>query len=272
MSQERNTSLTQSVTRALSILQCFNDESPTLRVSDISARLGLTASLVSRLLQTLEHEGFVEKNDDTGFYRLGKSVIALASVALNHNRLSVEALTEMQAVAAEYGLGVNLSVLDGDSIFYLANIDGRQAPRAYTLVGRRNPLHATGMGKVLLAYLPPDERKTLLSRQPLLRYTARTMTDQTQLEQELEQVRTQGWATEVEELALGRGCIASPIRDQMGKVIAAISISGPLRAMRFEERQQELVNLAIEVADRISIRLGYITAPQTALAEWTTHE
>jgi len=267
MTSDRQNNLTQSVTRAMGILKCFSDETPLLRVSDISARLDLTPSLVSRVLMTLEAEGFVERDEETGFYRLGKSIIALSSVALNHNRLSSEALPEMQAVAAEWGLGVNLSVLDGDSIFYLANCDGRQAPRAYTLVGRRNPLHATGMGKVLLAHLPLRERTQYLERLSLPAYTTHTLTERAALNAELERVYAQGWATEIEELALGRGCVASPIRDRMGKVVAAISISGPLSALRWEERRQELIDLVIETADRISIRMGYITAPLVMVSE-----
>ncbi len=262
MTDERTPGLTQSVTRALNILQCFTDETPMMRVSDISARLDLTASLVSRLLQTLEHEGFVERDEETGFYRTGKAIIALATVALNHNRLNVEALTEMQAVAAESGLGVNLSVLDGESIFYLASVDGKHTPRPYTLTGRRNPLHATGMGKVLLAYAPDSVRADLLNRLTLNAYTPHTLADREQLAAELELVRGRGWATEIEELAFGRACIASPIRDRMGKVVAAISISGPLSVLCLDERQQALTDLAIETADRISYRLGYITAPQ----------
>lgn len=267
MGSDRQSNLTQSVTRALDILKCFTDETPLLRVTDISVWLELTPSLVSRLLLTLEHEGFVERDEETGFYRLGKSIIALSSVALNHNRLSVEALPEMQAVSAEWGLGVNLSILDGDSIFYLANCDGRQAPRPYTLVGRRNPLHATGMGKVLLAHCSPQGRDDYLKRLSLPHYTVHTISDRETLAAELNRIQAQGWATEIEELALGRGCVAGPIRDRTGKVVAALSVSGPLSALRWDDRRQELIDLVIETADRISIRLGYITAPLLPVRE-----
>ncbi len=265
---ERQTSLTQSVMRALTILHCFTDETPELRVSDISAHLKLTPSLVSRLLMTLEHEGFVERDRETGFYRLGKSILTLAGVALNHNRLRVEALAEMQAVAAEQGLGVNLSVLDGNAIFYLAHIDGPQAPRAYTLVGRRNPLHATAMGKVLLAHLPPGERVERLDKLALHAYTVHTITDRATLQAELDRITLQGWAIEIEELALGRGCVASPIRDRRGLCVAALSVSGPLSVLRWEQRSQALIDLIMETADRISMRLGYITAPRLTIGDW----
>lgn len=268
MTNGNQSGLTQSVTRALNIINCFNDETPELRVTDISSRLELTPSLVSRLLITLEHDGFVERDEETGFYRLGHAIITLAGVALNHNRLRVEALSEMQSVVTELELGVNLAVLEQDSIFYIAHIDGPQAPRSYTLIGRRNPLHATGMGKVLLANLPAELRDEYLDNLVLHAYTVHTITSRKKLLEELNQVVIQGWGLEMEELALGRACIASPIRDKKGRVIAALSISGPLSALNWEKRRDELINKAIEAADRISIRLGYITAPRLSKGEW----
>jgi DNA-binding IclR family transcriptional regulator len=268
MTGNSQANLTQSVTRALSILSCFNDQTPVLRVTDICNRLDLTPSLVSRLLTTLEHEGFVERDEDTGFYRLGRMILTLGGVALNANRLRIEAIGEMQQVSTALGLGVNLSVLDQDSIFYLAHVEAPETPRRYTLIGRHNPLHATGMGKVLLAHLPDDQRAATLARLNLQPYSAHTITDLARLEEELDQVRAQGWASEMEELALGRACISSPIRDQSGDVVAAISISGPLTALRWNERRDMLISTAIETADRISIRLGYVTAPRMIEGNW----
>lgn len=257
-----NTSgLTQSVMRALSILNCFSDATPELRMTDISQQLELTPSLVSRLLATLEHEGFVEQDQSTGMYRLGRAVLTLAGVALNHNRLRMEALSEMQDASRELGLGVNLSVMDDDTMFYLAHIDPPEVPRPYTLIGRRNPLHATAMGKVLLAFQPEKEREEIVQRLRLTPYTVRTHKDSAALLDELQQIRERGWAIENEELALGRACIAGPVRESSGDVIGAVSISGPLSQLKLSERKDELTNKIIELCDRISMRLGYITAP-----------
>ena len=268
MTSNSQGSLTQSVTRALIILTCFTDETPVLRVTDISHRLDLTPSLVSRLLTTLEHEGFVERDDDTGFFRLGRSIISLAGVALNNTRLRTEALGEMQKVSVALGLGVNLAVLDSDSIFYLAHVDAPEVPRHYTLIGRHNPLHATGMGKVLLAHLADDLLADYLRRLSLHAYTPHTITDAGELTAHLQTARTQGWALEMEELALGRACVAGPIRDQTGTVVAALSISGPLSVFRWNERRDSLITALIELADRISIRLGYVTAPRYPRGDW----
>lgn len=253
--------LTQSVTRALSILNCFTDQTPELRMTDISQQLDLTPSLVSRVLATLEHDGFVEQDDSTGQYRLGRAILTLAGVALNHNQLRMEALSEMQDASNAVNLGVNLAVRDDDTIFYLAHIETPEIPRPYTLIGRRNPLHATAMGKTLLAYLTVEEQKALISRLNFYPYTSNTHVDANELMDELKQVRKQGWSLEMEELALGRACISGPIRNQSGIVVGALSFSGPLSQIQWDKRQQELTRKLIEVCDRISMRLGYITAP-----------
>jgi len=174
----------------------------------------------------------------------------------------------MQEVESRLGLGVNLAVLDGDAIFYLAHVDGPQAPRRYTLIGRHNPLHATAMGKLLLAFLPDDERARYLEQLPLPGYTPRTITDAQSLQAELDRIRQRGWSVELEELALGRGCVAGPIRDKRGTVTAAISISGPISTLAWEHRRDALTGAIIEVADRISMRMGFITAPRHGHGAW----
>jgi DNA-binding IclR family transcriptional regulator len=258
--------LTQSVGRALRILSLFSDETPALRVGDVSACLGLGQSTTSRMLSTLEALGYVARDPETGRYRLGAEIIRLGGVALNDSALRRHALPELARVAAATGLGANLSVLrrspDGRwGIFYLAHFDGAKAPRAYTLVGRWNPLHATGMGKVLLAGLPAEERERVLGELPLPSYTANTLGSAGALRESVEHARARGYATELEELALGRACVAAPIRDHTGRVVAAMSVSGPLSAIRLDEREGELARLAIECADLISAHLGYVTAP-----------
>ncbi len=263
--------LTQSVERALSILSLFTDERPALRVADASAALGLGQSTTSRLLATLEALGYVVRDSPTGHYRLGAEVIRLGGVALNDNELRRQALGELHEVSSRTGLGANLAVLRQFSpadwgIFYLAHFDGAKAPRTYTLVGRRNPLHATAMGKVLLAHLPESERSALLDLLPLPAYTPRTITTRSALEAALETVLRRGYAVENEELAFGRACVAAPVRDRTGRVVAAISLSGPLSALQLEAREPELARLVIECADSISGRLGYVAAPMPG---WT---
>jgi DNA-binding IclR family transcriptional regulator len=263
--------LTQSVERALSILSLFTDERPALRVADASTALGLGQSTTSRLLATLEALGYVRRDPHTGHYRLGAEVIRLGGVALNDNELRRQALGDLHDMSSCTGLGANLAVLrqfgpTDWGIFYLAHFDGAKAPRTYTLIGRRNPLHATAMGKVLLAHLPEPERDAILDCLPLPAYTPHTITTRSALEAVLETVLRRGYAVEDEELAFGRACVAAPVRDLAGRVVAAISLSGPLSALQLETREPELARLVIECADRISGRLGYVATPMPAWA------
>ncbi|TLS48996.1 IclR family transcriptional regulator [Paenibacillus antri] len=258
--EQANPMITQSVTRALAILSCFSDEQPELRVIDFSKKLNLTQSNVSRLLATMVSLGYVEKDEFSGFYRLGHQIITLGGIALNNSEIRKLALPELFDLERRLGLGANVAVLKAQSMFYLAHVDSHRSPRMYTLLGRSNPLYNTGIGKVLLAHLGREEAAALLDRIELTAYTDRTITDLAALQEELEQVRSSGYAMELEELALGRACIAAPLRGRSGKVVAGISLSGPLSDIRLPERERELAGVLIEVADRISTKMGYVTA------------
>jgi len=260
---ENGRSSIQSVERALGILASFSDARPELRVSDLAQLVALPQSTVSRLLGTLEHRGFVEHDPATGFYRLGLELVTLAGVVLNQIPLRAEAMVELSATAAELGLAANLAVLRDDALFYLASVEGPRAPKLFTMIGKRGPLHCTGMGKVLLAHLPPEEREAILARLPFPRFTPATPGSAAELRPMLDDVLGTGYAIEREELAFGRACVAAPIRDAAGAVIGAASISGPLSALDLDHRQPELAARVIEMVDRISQRLGFVAGPSS---------
>lgn len=255
---KKPSSLTQSVTRALDILSCFTDEQPEVRVTDVAHRLNLTQSNVSRLLNTMVSLDYVEKDEVSGFYRLGPKIISLGSIALNNYEIRKQALPELYELENKLGLGANLAILNQKSMFYLAHVDSHHSPRMYTMNGRSMPLHCTAIGKVLLAFMSDEEREEIISAEQLPKYTAHTLTEKNRLLRELEQIRNNGYATEIEELALGRACIAAPVRNRRGDVIAGISISGALSQIRLEEREQTLRAMIIEVTDRVSMKMGYV--------------
>lgn len=259
---------TQSVERALGLLKAFSEERPELRVSELARQSGLGQSTVSRLLATLETLGYVERDDRSGLYSLGHDIVTLAGVALNQSPVHREARQIAQNLACSLGLGANVAKRRGAEIFYLLDFEGQLAPRSFTLIGRGNPLHATGLGKSLISEMPAEEVETLLSEDGLHAYTPHTITEHTALHEALVEVRSRGYAKEVEELAFGRGCVAAPIRGRTGEVIAAISISGPLSALDLKNRETELANAVVEAADQISIGLGYVTAMPGAGVRW----
>lgn len=253
--------LTQSVTRALSILSCFTNETPELRVIDFAKMLGLTQSNVSRLLATMVSIGYVVKDEATGYYRLGPEIVTLGGIALNNYEIRKQALPELYEIEKRLGLDANLAILDQHTIFYLAHVDSYTSPRMYTYVGRRNPLHCTAMGKVLLAFAEPEEAERLLAEQePLRAFTEHTIVDKNALIEQFDRIRRKGYATEQEELALGRACLAVPITGRAGKVVAGISVSGSLSKVNMPERERELSGLLIEMADRVSAKMGHTAA------------
>jgi DNA-binding IclR family transcriptional regulator len=247
----------QSVERAVGVLRAFAAGRPELRVSDVARLAGLGVSTTSRLLATLEALELVERDPVSSLYRLGPGLITLAGIAVNRHPVHRAARHIAQQLACGLGLGANVAVRRGAALFYLCNFDGRLAPKSYTLVGQTNPLHATGLGKCLLAGLTPAQRRELLP-EPLPVFTERTIGGHDRLDEELAGLDRRGYALEVEELALGRACVAAPVRDATGKIAAALSVSGPLSAIDLANREQQLARQVIESADQISVGLGYI--------------
>ena len=258
-------SVVQSVERALSILTSFTDGEPQLRVADVARKLELPQSTVSRLVATMERMGFIERDPLTGLVRPGLQLVTLAGVALNQIEVQRQAQAELSAVATDLGLAANLAILRDDQIFYLSTAEGPKAPKLFTMIGKRNPLHCTAIGKAILANLPEPEREAILGRIAYPAFTPHTARTPDQLRAMLDRARESGYATEREELAFGRACIAAPIRSASGAVVAGASISGPLSALALEERETELVSRVIEMTDRISHKLGWITIPATML-------
>lgn len=250
----------QSVERAAQLLRALADAGHTrVRASDLANAAGLGLSTATRLLATLESLAFVERDPVTSLYRLGPLALRVGGAAANQQPVHREARQVAQNLAARLGLGVNVARRHGDRLVYLINAEGELAPRSFTLLGQTNPLHATGLGKCLLLGTTKEERREL----ELTAFTAKTVTSLDVLDAELDDVRARGYAMEVEELALGRACVAAPIRDREGAVVAAISVSGSLSALDLGHRRDELAQVVIETADTVSTALGYTATALT---------
>jgi DNA-binding IclR family transcriptional regulator len=255
VSMERGTN--HSVEKAVGVLGVFAAGQPQ-RVADVSKATHLGQSTVSRLLATLESLSLVERDGASGYYSLGPELITLAGVAVNQHPLFRASRQIAQNLAFRIGVGVNVAVRRDAAVFYLLDFEGLDAPRNHTLVGQGDPLHATGLGKCLLLGVPRDEREDLLG--DLRRFTAHTVIDHSLLDAELALTERRGYAMEVEELALGRGGLAAPIRDAGGAIRGALSITGPLSVLRLDERETEYAATAIESAERIGSAIGYVGA------------
>lgn len=250
----------QSVERSAAILAAFTEGGPAvgraLRVADVARSVGLGVSTTSRLLATLEKVGFVQRDPVSQLYSLGAALITLGGSAVNQHPVHRASRQIAQNLAASLGLGANVAVRDGSSLFYLCNFEGERAPRSFVLTGQRNPLAATGLGKCLISGMTGEQRRAVLGAD-LHAYTQRSIVDHQRLDAEIEEIHARGYGTEIEELALGRACVAAPIRGVDGQVAAALSVSGPLTALNLDEREARLAAVVIEAADSISVQLGY---------------
>lgn len=250
----------QSVRRAAAILHTFGDGSPELGVGDLSRRLALHKSTVSRILSTLEQEGLVERITDASGrrgdkYRLGFELARLAANVSHFSDVRSAAHPLLHELAEQSKETVHLAVLDGVQVINVIQISGTHLIRDTNWVGRRTPLHPVANGKALLAFLPERDIKRILA-EPLQRYTENTITSKAKLRLELERIRRQGYAQARGEIEEGLNAVAAPVFDRNGHVVAAISVSGPAYRLK-PSKLRELGELTRSFADRISARLGY---------------
>jgi DNA-binding IclR family transcriptional regulator len=244
----------QSVQRAATILRSFTETEAELGVTALSERLGLHKSTVSRLLSTLQQEGFVEQDLETGKYRLGLGLVSLAGYALEHIDLRRVAQPFLAALAELTQETINVTVLDGSECVNIERVASPRLIRYVGSLGRRTPLHCTSTGKVLLAYMTTPEREAILPKK-LTRYTDKTIIDRQVLEEVLVGVRAQGYAVAREEFEEDLTAMAVPICNHLGRVAATVSISGPTYRLE-PEKLLSFVEPLRETARKISMQLG----------------
>jgi IclR family KDG regulon transcriptional repressor len=246
--------LLSSVSKALSLLDAFTLEQPELSLGEIARQAGIHKSSAFRLLATLEAQGFVEKNPERRGYRLGWKLGELAGRLLARYDLRELAAPHMERLAETSGEIVHLSILDGAEIVYLEKKGRSQPLTVSTTIGGRSPAHASAMGKVLLAGLAEAEVRSLLRGLSLRRFTPTTITDRRRLSRELSAIRRQGYALDDEETFPGIRCVAAPLRDRDGRVVAALSVTAPTQRMG-ARRQAEIRQWVTDTAARISERI-----------------
>ena len=224
-------------------------------MTEIAAELGVHKSTASRLVSVLESRGFVEQLSDRGKYRLGYGIARLGSALTRHRDLAHEGRVACEALAADTGETVNLAILDGDRVINISEVRGSGTVAVQTWVGQSTPSHATSSGKVLLAYLTPARRAEVLAAGGTARFTPRTLSGDA-LEGELERVRASGYALAVEEYEVGLNATAAPVFDRSGKVVAALSLSGPTYRLS-KEQLARMVAPVMAGAAEISRRMGF---------------
>ena len=247
----------QSVERSLDILEALSAAEDGIGILDLSSRVSLHASTVHRLLGTLVTRGYVRQNPQTSRYSLGPRTLQLAHAFQDHSDLCAEAHPFLQSLMEQSGETANLVVLDRAQAVYVDQVASPRLVRMFTVIGRHVPLHSTACGKVLLAHLDPTERSRVIRENGLSAQTHYTITTAKELDRELADICRRGFAVDDQEQDEGVRCVASPVCDHTGRVVAAISISGPTTRVT-KERLPELGKLVIAIAAQLSAALGYM--------------
>jgi len=243
----------KSIKKSLDILNFFTHETPELGVTEISDKLGLAKSTVSRILSTLEQGNIVAKVSTNQKYRLGPKILELASIFLSNTELRNIAVPYLRDLRNKTGEMVSIFAMDGNQRVCLEKVDSPHEVRQILIIGGRYPLHAGSSGKLLLAYLPKEKRKEIILKTGLPRFTSNTITNFKKLEKQLNKIREEGYAVSRQERVPFLASVSAPIRNFKGEVIAALCLSG----FEVHFTDEKFISLTRIVADRISKELGY---------------
>ncbi|HSR23600.1 MAG TPA: IclR family transcriptional regulator [Candidatus Eisenbacteria bacterium] len=246
----------ESADRVLRVLESFDPSERDVSLGELAERVALPKSSVHRLLATLIGHGLVERDPATRRYRLGIRLFELGSAAIHERGLHRAAHPALEQLSSSTGETCHRAVLSGTEAVYVYKLDGPSSIIMSSRVGGRAPCHATSIGKVLAAW-GGEELIRALRAQPLRPCTPNTITTARAFEAELDRVREQGYALDLEEFEEGLRCVAAPVRDHSARVVAALGIAGPRR--RFEDGHLDaLVRIVVAAAGDLSRNLGYV--------------
>jgi len=246
----------QRLEKALDLLEVFLRQEGEIGISELARLSGLNVSTAYRIASTLVKRGYLSQSQSRGKYSIGLKLVEFGSAvkrAIRVREVALPVLERLNEIAEE---SVNLAVLDANEAVYIEHIESHYDLRMFTEVGNRVPLYCTGVGKVLLAYRGEEEMERYLNGRHLTPYTRNTITDIGKLRRELATIRREGVAIDNEEKELGVKCVAAPVRDQDGNVVAAVSISGP-SARLTSGKVRKLKSLVRDFGREISRKMGY---------------
>ncbi len=223
---EPRTQSVPALERGLLILEHVAKSRRGVTLSQLTQKLNLPRSTCHALLLTFRRCGYIQPDEETGRYRLGFRLYALANMALSGISVRDHAAPHLYRLMQATGLTVHLGILEEGEAILIDRIEPAGAPKVATWVGRRMGLHCTAIGKALIAHLPAARLDELIRKQGLLRHNENTIASMARLRQACDDVQRLGYAVDDEEEEIGVRCIGAPVFNDKGGVVAAISISG----------------------------------------------
>jgi len=241
--------------RALAILESLAHSKTGLTLAEVTRHLGLARSSAHYLLLTLERNGYLQRNRQTGRYMFGLKLFSLANMALSGLSVRGQAIPFLSALREKTRLTVNMAILEQNEVVVIEKVEPPSIFRLATWVGMRLPIHCTSLGKALLAHLPEAELDRLL-KPGLLRYNENTIVSSKKLKENLAQVRRLGYAIDDEEATIGLRGIGAPIVDPADQPIASISVAGTTAEITRENLSMLAENVK-QTAVAISQQVGF---------------
>jgi len=242
----------QVIERMISLLDALAESADSASLKQLATATGLHPSTAHRILAAMTQARFVERQD-AGTYRLGIRLLELGAIVKSRIDLREVALPFMQELHERIGEAINLATRHDDEIVYLERTSsGRALVRVVYLVGARAPLHLTSLGKLFLAADSPQQVRDYARRTGLPGKTPHSLTTLSALEKELDKVRRHGVAFDNEEAEIGLKCVAAPIRNDEGSVVAALSVSAPA-----DRHDPDWVSALRRTADAVSQAIGH---------------
>jgi len=255
MRREKSNYVIQSVSHALDVLEAFRDHTGELGVTELSKRLKLHKNNVFRLLATLESRAYIEQNRATENYRLGIGCLQIGRAYVENMGLLAQARQIMSELGRDANETVYVAVLRGGAAVVIDALEADRAVCIASPLGDSLPLHASAVGKILLAFETEDDVRSLLPG-TLQRFTDRTPTDRASLEQQLRQVSSAGVAIDMGEHLDDVRAVAAPIRDYTRNVVGTLAVAGPSYRFQAERLDKELAPLVTKASSELSNRLG----------------
>jgi DNA-binding IclR family transcriptional regulator len=243
-------STVQSLVRAIDILDLVSRSKEGISVTEIAAQLQLHKSTAYRLLNTLEYKNYVKK-DQNKKYKVGTKVIEIGHYALNNIDLRKEMHPFLKKLGEITKETVHLGIIDDHKVIYIDKVESSHTIRMYSRIGKGGPLYCTGIGKALLAFSDSDYISRFLKQLKFVKYTDNTIIDQNELKDELIKIREKGYAVDNMEHEENIRCVAAPVFDFRGELMAAVSISAPAQRMTLE-RTDELSKLLLDYTEQMA--------------------
>lgn len=263
---KREGSLVQSLCRALLLLEKLSENDDGFRLRDLCRMTGLPPSTAHRLLTTMEHNRFVTFDKDDSLWQVGSKCLTVGAVFMRRRPFLSNAALHMENLAQRLGETISLGVLDHDSgVVVLKQARVRELWPDLTKTGSRISCHASAMGKVLLAAKCSAERERIIQLPNFARFTPKTIVEPLSLLMELDIVSARGYAIDDEESATGKRCVASPVFNETGECIAAISVSSEKRRLP-DDALLQISNLLAAATSEMTASSGGFSPPRKSAA------